>query len=64
VSELCRELNIVPLRSYGIGEEEVPTLVEAASRASSTKSNPIVLNNDGLREILIASLVDKVPSCW
>lgn len=57
VRELCRELEIAPLGSYGIGEEDVPTLVEAAARASSTKSNPIALNSDELREILSGSLV-------
>ncbi|HEV2425599.1 MAG TPA: iron-containing alcohol dehydrogenase [Terriglobia bacterium] len=59
VRELCRELNITPLGSYGIEEADVPMLVEAASRASSTKGNPIVLNGDELREILSGSLVDS-----
>lgn len=56
VRELCRELKIAPLGSYGIGEKHVSTLVEAASRASSTKGNPIALDHDELREILSASL--------
>ena len=56
VSELCRELGIAPLRSYGIDASDVPILVEGASRASSTKGNPIILTADELREILIASL--------
>jgi alcohol dehydrogenase class IV len=59
VSELCRELNIAPLGSYGIGGEDVPTLVETASRASSTKGNPIVLNTGELRDILVGSLVGQ-----
>ena len=62
VSELCRELGTLPLRSYGIGEADVPILVEKASRASSMKGNPIVLTADELREILIGSLAGSEPS--
>jgi len=53
---LCQELQIPPLRSYGIQERDVPTLVENASRASSTKGNPITLTADELREILTRAL--------
>ncbi len=56
VSELCRELEIAPLGSYGIGEGDAPALVEAASRASSTKSNPIALHAGELHEILAGSI--------
>jgi len=56
VSELCHELEIAPLRSYGIDERDVPILVEGASRASSTKGNPIVLSTDELHEILMTSM--------
>jgi len=56
VSELCRELEIAPLRSYGIGEADVAALVEKASRASSTKGNPIALTPGEMREILVGSL--------
>lgn len=62
VRELCRELKIAPLGSYGIGEENIPSLAEAAARASSTKGNPVALNGDELREILIRSLRDDGPS--
>jgi len=61
VSELCHELGIAPLRAYGIDESDVPILVEGASRASSTKGNPIVLTTDELREILVASLYGNGP---
>ncbi|HME00425.1 MAG TPA: iron-containing alcohol dehydrogenase [Terriglobia bacterium] len=61
VSELCHELGIAPLRSYGIDERDVTILVEGASRASSTKGNPIVLTTDELREILMASLHGNGP---
>ena len=56
VRQLCRELQIPPLSSYGIQERDVPTLVEEASRASSTKANPIVLTRDELRQILTCAL--------
>jgi alcohol dehydrogenase class IV len=62
VNELCRELAIAPLRSYGIGEGDVPILVEKASRASSTKGNPIVLTTNELGEILRGSLA-QLPVC-
>jgi alcohol dehydrogenase class IV len=56
VRELCQELRISPLSSYGIQEGDVPALVEGASRASSTKGNPITLTMDELREVLIRAL--------
>jgi len=34
----------------------VPTLVEKASRASSTKGNPITLTRDELRQLLTSAL--------
>jgi alcohol dehydrogenase class IV len=56
VRQLCQELRIPPLKSYGIQERDVPTLVEGASRASSTKGNPITLTTDDLREVLARAL--------
>jgi alcohol dehydrogenase class IV len=56
VRQLCQELQIPPLSSYGIQERDVPTLVEKASRASSTKGNPITLTLDELREVLTCAL--------
>jgi len=64
VSELWRELKIAPLRSCGIAEGDAPVVVEAASRASSTRGNPIVLNAGELREILLRSLLDDASSRW
>ena len=56
VRHLCRELQIPPLSSYGIQEKDVPTLVEKASRANSTKGNPLTLTMDELREVLTFAL--------
>ena len=56
VGQLCRELQIPPLSSYGIQESDVPTLVEKASKASSTKGNPLSLSVDELRQVLTLAL--------
>lgn len=56
VAGLCRELKIAPLRSYGVREEDVPELVEKASKASSTKGNPIALTPEELREVVTKAL--------
>jgi len=56
VRQLCQELQIPALRSYGIQDRDVATLVEKASRASSTKGNPITLTADELREVLTRAL--------
>jgi alcohol dehydrogenase class IV len=56
VRQLCRELQIPPLSSYGIQEQDVPALVEKAAKASSTKGNPITLTLDDLREVLTRAL--------
>jgi alcohol dehydrogenase class IV len=49
-------LQIPPLSSYGIQDQDVPTFVEKVSRASSTKGNPIALTMDELREVLTSAL--------
>jgi alcohol dehydrogenase class IV len=51
--EICRELQIPPLRAYGVRDTDYPELVEKAERASSMKGNPIVLTPDELREVLM-----------
>jgi alcohol dehydrogenase class IV len=52
IAELCRRLEIPPLRTYGVGEKDVPVLVEKASQASSMKGNPVTLSKEELTEIL------------
>jgi alcohol dehydrogenase class IV len=56
VRQLCAELRIPPLRAYGVQPQDVPTLVEMAAKASSTKGNPITLTMDELREVLTSAL--------
>jgi alcohol dehydrogenase class IV len=53
VSRICRELRVPPLRSYGIREEHLDTLVENAAKASSMKGNPVALTASELRQILL-----------
>jgi alcohol dehydrogenase class IV len=55
VRQLADDLQIPPLRSHGIREEDFETLVEKAERASSMKANPLPLINEELRSILEAA---------
>ena len=56
VSDLVDRLAIPRLRTYGIGIEHVPALVEKAQQASSMKANPVVLPPERLAAILLAAL--------
>jgi len=51
-AEICRKLEIPPLRAYGVSEADIPDLVEKAAQASSMKGNPIVLTPEELRRII------------
>jgi alcohol dehydrogenase class IV len=51
-AEICRRLEIPPLRTYGVRQEDVAALVEKAAKASSMKSNPIILTTEELGEII------------
>jgi alcohol dehydrogenase class IV len=50
--ELCQELQVPPLGSYGITEADFPTLIEKAKVSSSILANPISLTRDEMHEIL------------
>ncbi|HLK69985.1 MAG TPA: iron-containing alcohol dehydrogenase [Bryobacteraceae bacterium] len=56
IEQLCRRLEIPPLRTYGVSDEDIPVLVEKASKASSMKGNPIPLDDGELREIIAAAI--------
>ena len=56
VANLVRQLEIPPLREYGIGSRHVPDIVAKASRASSMKANPIVLTDEELAEVAESAL--------
>jgi alcohol dehydrogenase class IV len=53
---LCETLQVPPLSTYGITEEDFPLLIEKASASSSMKGNPIQLTPDEMREILSRAL--------
>ncbi len=56
VADLCSELEVAPLRAYGVGPGDVPAVVDLAARASSMKGNPIVLTQEELEELLTSAL--------
>ena len=52
VRALCVELNVPPLRAWGITEADLPGVVEKAARASSMQANPLQLTGE---ELLLAA---------
>jgi len=56
VRDTCRELEIPPLATYGMSEQDIPTLIAEASQSSSMKGNPLVLTPEELREVLMRSM--------
>jgi alcohol dehydrogenase class IV len=56
VAALCEDLQVPPLRAYGIAEQHVEGLCTKASAASSMKANPLPLTEDELRWTLRAAL--------
>ena len=56
LTETCTALNIPRLGSYGIESGHIPELVAKAKNASSMKSNPIVLTDSELQEILALAI--------
>jgi alcohol dehydrogenase class IV len=56
VQNASRDLQIPPLRAYGVEAKHVANLVATTAIASSTKANPIVLTPEELTAILEAAL--------
>jgi alcohol dehydrogenase class IV len=52
VEQLCADLHVPPLATYGIVPNDFPPLVQNAAAASSMKGNPIALTPVELQEIL------------
>jgi alcohol dehydrogenase class IV len=52
---LCTELNIPPLRSWGINEADLPGIVEKAAKASSMQANPLPLTREELTAVVSAA---------
>jgi alcohol dehydrogenase class IV len=56
IRALCVSLKLPALRTYGMGDEDVPSIVAQTIRASSTKGNPIALTEEELTSILTEAL--------
>jgi alcohol dehydrogenase class IV len=56
VGHLCRELNIRPLREFGLSSSDAEPLAGKAAKASSMKGNPIPLTREELIEVVEAAL--------
>jgi alcohol dehydrogenase class IV len=56
IAEICQELEIPPLGSYGVRREHISDLVAKAGQTSSMKGNPIVLTAEELQQIALAAL--------
>jgi alcohol dehydrogenase class IV len=52
VQELCTELKVPALSTYGFSDRDIPTMIEKASAASSMKGNPIELTSGEMNKIL------------
>jgi alcohol dehydrogenase class IV len=55
IRETCTELNVPPLRAWGITEADLPGVVEEAARASSMKANPLPLTREELLAMITAA---------
>jgi alcohol dehydrogenase class IV len=55
VGQLCRALEIPPLRKYGLRREDFPAIIEKATASSSMKGNPVQLTHDEMQEILASA---------
>jgi alcohol dehydrogenase class IV len=53
LQDLCSELEIPGLATYGFLKDEIPLIVEKSAIASSMKGNPIVLTQDEMESILL-----------
>jgi alcohol dehydrogenase class IV len=55
-AELCRALQIPPLRTWGLAKSDVAAVVDKARQASSMKANPVPLTEAELRQVLSEAL--------
>jgi alcohol dehydrogenase class IV len=52
VQNLCKQLKVPPLSTFGIDQVDIPMIVEKSKNASSMKGNPIRLTDQELTQIL------------
>jgi alcohol dehydrogenase class IV len=57
--EICQEFGIPPLAAYDVRNEDVPSLVAEAAKASSMKGNPLVLTPQEFGEILTRAIIGQ-----
>jgi alcohol dehydrogenase class IV len=55
-ADLVRELNIPPVKQFGLRPSDVPAMVALAAKSSSTRFNPVVLSDDSLSTAVIAAI--------
>ena len=55
VRALCIELNVPPLRAWGITEADLSGVVKKAARASSMQANPLPLTSEELLLVVTAA---------
>lgn len=56
IEQLIRELEIPPLRNFGMTESAADEAVQKAMNSSSMKANPVALTSDELREVYVRAL--------
>jgi len=56
VNEISSHMKIQPLSSFGLSDDNFPSIMEKAQKASSMQGNPITLFEDELRSILQKAL--------
>ena len=56
LEQLIVELQVPPLRTYGLDESRFAELIHKAAAASSMKANPIALSAEELEDILHLAL--------
>jgi alcohol dehydrogenase class IV len=55
-SSLAWEMNIPPLKQFGIRPDDVPEMAALARKSSSMRYNPVVLSDESLAGVLIAAI--------
>lgn len=55
-AKLARELNIPPLKQFGISRNDIPEMIFLARKASSMRYNPVVLSDESLAQALNAAI--------
>lgn len=56
IQELAADLQVAPLREFGVAEGDFAEVIAKSKVASSMKGNPLVLSDDELAEILAQAL--------